>query len=376
MKTIVGQHFLIGVSGHTLTNDEKKFIVENNISGVVLFGRNCSEPKQIRDLCAEIQSLRHQMIEKTPLYVAIDMEGGRVARLKKPFTQWPALKKLGDLDSPTTSFSFAQAMGAELKAVGINLDFAPCLDVFSNPKNTVIGDRSVSVDPEMVAKHATALIRGYFKSEVIPCGKHFPGHGDTVIDSHEDLPIEQSDWERLQSLELIPFVKSFKSKMDLLMTAHIHFPKIDNEWPVTLSEIFLKQILRDKMNYEGLVITDDLDMKALAKHYDRTQIPVRALQAGCDLLLYCNEPESPPRAIESILKALKDGQLKESDLNNTYSKILAMKKQNIPNPDPAPWNEAQSLIGHPDHLKLSLSILKGEPMTEPQDDPTTRHMAT
>lgn len=360
MRTIVGQHILIGVSGHTLTNEEKKFIVDNNISGVVLFSRNCHEPKQIRDLCAEIQSLRHQTVEKTPLYIAIDMEGGRVARLKNPFTQWPALKKLGDLDSPTTSFSFAQAMGAELKAVGINLDFAPCLDIFTNPKNTVIGDRAVSTDPEMVAKHATGLIRGYLKSEVIPCGKHFPGHGDTVIDSHEDLPIEQADWNRLQQVELVPFIKSFKSKMEMLMTAHIHFPKIDNQWPVTLSEKFLKQILRDQLQYQGLIITDDLDMKALAKHYDRGQIPVRALQAGADLLLYCNEPESPPRAIECILKAIKDGQLQESDLKNTYQKILNMKKNNIIHPDPAPWTEAQSLIGHPDHQKLSQSIQKGE----------------
>lgn len=186
MKTnqLIGQHVLIGCSGLALTQDEKKFIVENNISGVVLFSRNVSEPKQVRDLCDEIQSLRQLTPEKTPIYTAIDMEGGRVARLKAPFTIWPPLKKLGDLDSPQTSFEFAYAMGMELKAVGINLDFAPCIDIFTNPKNTVIGDRAVSTDPEMVAKHASALIRGYIKAGVIPCAKHFPGHGDTIIDSH------------------------------------------------------------------------------------------------------------------------------------------------------------------------------------------------
>lgn len=359
MKQLIGQHILIGVSGLTLTDWEKKFIVQNNISGVVLFARNVSEPKQIRDLCAEIQSLRHQTIEKTPLYIGIDMEGGRVARLKAPFTQWPPLKKLGDLDSPTASFHFSHAMGMELKSVGINLDFAPCIDVFTNPKNTVIGDRAVSSDPEMVAKHASALIRGYLKAEVIPCGKHFPGHGDTVIDSHLDLPIEDASLERLNEVELVPFKKAIRSRMDMLMTAHIRFTSVDPEWPVTLSEIFLKKMLREELRYKGLIITDDLDMKALAKHYDTADIPVRALQAGADLLLYCNEPDSPPKAIEGIEKALADGKLKKEDLQETYKRILMMKKENIFNPDPMPIGDALKIIGHENHQKLAQGIAAG-----------------
>ena len=199
IQHLIGQHILIGISGLSLTQDEKKFIVQDSISGVVLFARNISEPKQVRDLCAEIQSLRHQTPGKAPLYIAIDMEGGRVARLKKPFTVWPPLKRLGDIDSPSMSFDFAMAMGKELKAIGINLDFAPCIDVFTNPKNTVIGDRAVSHDPEIVAKHSSALIRGYMKADVIPCAKHFPGHGDTIIDSHEDLPIEKCSYDQLVS---------------------------------------------------------------------------------------------------------------------------------------------------------------------------------
>lgn len=360
MNKLIGQHIVMGVAGLALTADEKKFIVENNIGGVILMGRNAKEPKQVYDLCSEIQSLRHQTPEKTPLFVSIDMEGGRVARLKAPFTQWPPLKKLGDLDSPSVSFSFAKSMGQELKAVGINLDFAPCVDVFSNPKNTVIGDRSVSSDPEMVAKHASALIRGYMKADVIPCAKHFPGHGDTIIDSHEDLPVEQADMNSLNDRELIPFKKSFKSRLNMLMTSHILFPKVDPEWPVTLSEIFLKKFLREELRYRGLIISDDLDMKALAKNYGREAIPVRALQAGVDLLLYCNEPESPPSALEGINKALTDGKLKKADLENSYKRILAMKKDCIINPDPVPWQDATYWIGHADHFKLSQAIANGE----------------
>lgn len=141
------------------------------------------------------------MPDKAPLFIGIDQEGGRVLRLKAPFTQWPALKKIGDLDSPTVSFTFAYMMGLEMKAVGINLDYAPCVDTFTNPNNTVIGDRSISTDPEIVAKHASALIRGYMKAEVVV----YSGHGNTLIDSHLELPVEEADLKRLQAVELIPF---------------------------------------------------------------------------------------------------------------------------------------------------------------------------
>lgn len=360
IRHIIGQHMFIGISGHALTLDEKKFIVENNIGGICLFGRNVADPKQVRDLCAEIQSLRHQQSEKTPLFIGIDMEGGRVHRLKPPFTVWPALRRLGDLDAPTVSFHFANRMGQEMKAVGINLDFAPCIDVFTNSANTVIGDRSISSDPETVAKHASALVRGYIKSEIITCAKHFPGHGNTIVDSHEDLPVEHLDRARLESCELIPFKKTFKSRVDMVMTSHIMFPEIDPEWPVTLSEIFIKNIIRNEYRYRGLVVTDDLGMKAMTKHYGIEEVPVRALKAGADLLLYCNDPEVPPQAVESILEATAQGILNESDLNESYRRILDLKKMKIQHPDPLPMEEVSKIVGHPDHLKMASAIANAQ----------------
>lgn len=359
MNKLIGQHMIIGISGQTLTDDEKKFIVSNNIGGIILMGRNVSEPKQVHELCKEIQSLRTQMQDKAPLFIGIDMEGGRVARLKAPFTQWPPLKKLGDLDNATVTFHFSNKMGQELNAVGINLDFAPCVDIFTNAKNTVIGDRSISADPEMVAKHASALVRGYIKSNIISCAKHFPGHGNTIVDSHEDLPVEELDMKRLDSLELVPFKRTFKARVDMVMTSHILFKNVDPEWPVTLSEIFLKKILREQCRYRGLIVTDDLDMKAMAKHYDVKQIPVRAMQAGAQILLYCNEPMSPVRAIEGISEALAKGTLKKADLEASYKQILEVKKDKIPNPDPMPLEEALKLIGNPEHLKIAEALANG-----------------
>lgn len=355
----LGQLIMIGIAGHSLSEDEKKFILQNNICGVTLFARNISDPEQVRQLCKEIQSLRFQSSEKTPFFIGIDQEGGRVARLKAPFTQWPPMRKLGDLDSPSVSFQFAYAMGQELKACGINLNYAPCVDTFTNPQNSVIGDRALSSDPEIVAKHASAIIRGFIKADILPCAKHFPGHGNTLLDSHHDLPIEELDLQSIQNRELLPFKKAIKSRIELLMTSHILFKNIDAKFPVTFSEIFLKKILREECRYKGLVVTDDLGMHALTKHFTQEEIPVRAIQAGCDLLLYCNEPSSPPLAIESLKKAISQGAIRPETITAIHSRILAVKKNSLTIPDPLDKEAALKIIGHTDHFKLAQAIQAG-----------------
>ena len=355
----IGQQLIIGLSGTSLTSDEKKFIVENNIGGVCLFGRNVIEPKQIRDLCAEVQSLRHLMPEKAPLFISIDMEGGRVHRLKPPFTQWPALKLVGDLDAPTVAFHFSQRMGVELMSVGINLDFAPSVDVFTNPKNTVIGDRAISSDPYQVEKMASALIRGYIKSGIISCAKHFPGHGNTLVDSHEELPVEESTLERLHEVELVPFKKALRSRVDMVMTSHILFKNIDPKWPVTMSEFFLKKMIREEFKYRGIIVTDDLGMKAMAKYHTPEDIPVRALQAGADILLYCNEPEIPPIAVDSLISAVAQGRLDKNDIEASYKRIQDLKKLRLLAPDPKPIEEVMEIIGQEEHKLLADAIRNG-----------------
>ncbi len=360
MNKTIGQLMMMGVSGESLTSSEKTFIVDNNIGGIVLFARNLKEPRQIHALCTEIQSLRHKMLDKAPLFIGVDMEGGRVLRLKEPFTPWPALKKLGDLDNSSVTYHFAHRMGLELKAVGFNLDFAPSVDVLTNPKNTVIGDRALSHDAAMVDKHASALVRGYIKAGIITCAKHFPGHGNTMLDSHLDLPIEETDLQQLQEREFIPFKKVIKSRVDMLMMAHILFPKIDPSGPVTFSEKFIKQIVREDLRYKGIIISDDLDMKAMTLKWSVEEIPVKALQAGIEILLYCNEPASPGIAIESVMTAVAQGQLDKNYLESLKNKVLSLKKEKLTDPDPMVFSEAIKVIGHPEHLKLASALSKGE----------------
>jgi beta-N-acetylhexosaminidase len=358
-KTI-GQLFFIGVSGETLTPAEKTFIIDNNIGGVVLFARNLKTPRQIHALCSEIQALRYKMIDKAPLFIGIDMEGGRVLRLKEPFTPWPALKKLGDLDNSSVTYHFANRMAMELKAVGINLDFAPCVDVLTNPKNTVIGDRALSHDFKMVDRHASALVRGYIKAGIISCAKHFPGHGNTMLDSHEALPIEETDLQTLQDREIIPFRKAVKSRVDMVMMAHILFPKIDPSGPATFSEFFIKKLVREDLRFKGIVISDDLDMKAMTNQWSREEIPVKALLAGIEVLLYCNDPTSPPIALDAITSAVAQGRLDKNLLEAAKKKVLDLKKDKLAQSDPMPFDEAIKFIGHPEHLKLASALAKGE----------------
>lgn len=356
----IGQLMMIGLKDKVVLPEEAEFIVKNNIGGVILFSRNVESPKQVYDLCHSIQTLRQKQRDKLPLLIAIDMEGGRVARLKEPFTVWPPMANLGKIDSTSLAFKFGLAMGQELRSVGINLDFAPCVDVFTNPKNTVIGDRAFSTDPEQVAKMASAVVRGYIKSGIIPCAKHFPGHGNTLIDSHEDLPVEDADIERLRSVELVPFKKVFRARLDLVMTAHIKFPKIDPEWPVTLSEKFLKQMLREEFRYKNLIISDDLDMKALAGKYPADQIPVLALKAGCDMILYCNNFETPVIAVEAVQKAVKDGVLKAQQIDESYNRVVALKRDVLMGAEDVSFEQAQKIIGSSEHKRLSDAIRSGQ----------------
>ncbi|MCC6137239.1 MAG: beta-N-acetylhexosaminidase [Bdellovibrionaceae bacterium] len=358
----VGQHLIIGLRGTSLLPEEREFIIKYNIGGVILFDRNVKTPEQIHALTTELHSLREHTKDHAPLIVSIDMEGGRVHRLKSPFTFWPALKNIGDIGSSSLAFRFALHMGEELRAFGINLDFAPCIDVYMNPKNEVIGDRAISTQAEVVTQLSSALVRGYLKAGVIPCAKHFPGHGATEIDSHFELPISDEtlmDLDKSQSLE--PFKKVFKSRCDLVMTAHIHYKKIDAKWPVTLSPTFLKQILRDVLRYRGLIITDDLDMKALAKYFPKDQIPVQALNAGANILLYCNDFDSPGKAMNSIARAIKEKTVSVETIEKNYSEILAFKKKHIQAPqDPFPLEKALEVINRPEHKEFALAVASGK----------------
>jgi beta-N-acetylhexosaminidase len=282
-----GQVLVAGFPGREAPPELQKAAGRGELGGFVLFKRNLGSAAEVADLT---RALHTAFPADAPPFVAVDQEGGRVQRLGPPVLQLPPMRELGAIDDPALTEALAERLGAQLQALGFNLDFAPVLDVDSNPRNPVIGDRSFGAEPERVARHGMAFARGLERGGVLSCAKHFPGHGDTALDSHLALPTVTHDEARLASVELRAFELAAGAS-STLMTAHIVFPAIDPERPATLSRALLHERLRQRLGYRGVVFSDDLEMKAIADHYGVGEAACLAIEAGCDALLVCSKPE-------------------------------------------------------------------------------------
>ena len=278
-------------------------IGQGRIGGVVLFRRNVESPTQLADL---LRTLHGAAPAQVPLMVGIDQEGGRVQRLREPWTLWPPMERVADLNDLQVTENVYRAIGIELRDLGIELNFSPVADVGTRPDNPVLGDRVLGRTPAQVSAQLAAAIRGTHAAHVATCAKHFPGHGDTDLDSHFDLPSLPHDLERLRAIELPPFRAAIDAGVASLMTAHILFPALDPKRPATLSPDVLA-LLRDEMNYDGVIFTDDLEMKAVADHFSVQARTIGALEAGADALLICSQMdfwEEGLRLVEAAPDAL------------------------------------------------------------------------
>jgi beta-N-acetylhexosaminidase len=294
-----GQLLFVGFTGLAVPPDLAERIREGRIGGVVLFARNIRDPDQVRGLVRDLHDLAPAGV---PLTVAIDQEGGRVQRLRDPWTVWPPMRTLGDRPGVADTERFARALALELLDMGIDLDFAPVVDVDSNPDNPIIGDRSFARETGIVAAHGAAFIRAMQAMGVAACAKHFPGHGDTDLDSHLALPKLDLDLARLRARELPPFRACVEAEVATMMTAHVMFPKLDVKRPATLSPDIMG-LLRDELGYQGLVFSDDLEMKAVADHFSVEQRSIGALEAGVDALLVCSQTDLREEVLGKLEKA-------------------------------------------------------------------------
>ena len=307
LREKIGQMIMIGLEGEDLTQDEKRLLKDYPFGGFILFSHNLKEPKQILSLCRSLWKTARM----TPPFIAIDQEGGRVHRLPAPFTHFPPAALLGRTGNPDLAYRFGLAAARELSAVGINLNFAPVLDVHSNPENPVIGDRSLGPNPEQVTMFGMAIIRGLRDGGIIPCGKHFPGHGDTAQDSHLELPVVEKDLAALKAVELFPFIHVCQNQVESLMTAHVLYPSLDSRYPATLSETIIGKLLREELGYQGVVFGDDLEMKAISTNYPLEEAVSRAVRAGVDVLMFCHDKTSAIHAFNFLhQKSEKDAKLK------------------------------------------------------------------
>jgi len=309
----IGQLLIGSLPATTITAEMRSMAREFELGGVTLFKRNIEAPEQVAELGHDLQSLSSGL----PLWVAVDQEGGRVARLRSPFTEWPPMATLGRSGDEKLAKRFAEALAAELRAVGVTLDYAPVLDIHTNPKNPIIGDRALGENAETVAKLGAAIVRGLQESGVAACGKHFPGHGDTSVDSHLALPLVEHPPDRIRRVECVPFREAIRNDVAFIMTAHILVPSLDEQRPATLSPAIVTGMLREELGFEGVILSDDLEMKAIADTYTVPDAAVQAIAAGCDGVLVCRalseersrDMEVQAQVLEALVHAIEDGRI-------------------------------------------------------------------
>ena len=341
-----GQLLFAGFEGTEVPRELERLIGQGRIGGVILFSRNLRDPHQVRGL---VRAIARMAPADAPITVGIDQEGGRVQRLRAPWTEWPPMRRLGERDELETTGEVARCLARELADLGIGLDFAPVVDVDTNPNNPVIGDRSFAREPERVAKHARVFIEAMQAAGVAACAKHFPGHGDTHTDSHLELPRLSHDLDRLRAVELEPFRAAIEAKVASIMSAHVVFEAIDRKRPATLSPEVMA-ILREELGYDGLVFSDDLEMKAVADHHRPDALVRGAMEAGIDALLVCREL-SLVLHVHELLERLPDAMVERP-----LERLVAFKQQYA---RPAPEDDETDAPPYPEHADLAHRIARG-----------------
>lgn len=350
----IGQMLCLGWGGAdsllTVNAQARECVLELKAGAMVVMGRNVQQAGQplppidaggVRALLEELQSLA-----TVPLLLSTDQEGGRVARFgTEPFTRMPSAKVIGDQGDTVLAREAARVTAVELAAVGVNWDFAPVADVNSNPANPVIGDRSFGDRPDTVIAMTTAQITGYTEGGVLACAKHFPGHGDTSVDSHFALPTLPHDLATMDTRELEPFLAAITAGVPSIMTAHILFPAVDSSGlPATMSPAILTGLLRERLRFTGLIVTDCLEMNAVADQWGTPRAAVLAVIAGADMLLVCHTLERQRATRDALLAAVQDREIALERVDEAVSRILAAKRQVVKMPQPG-----LAVIGSPAH---------------------------
>jgi beta-N-acetylhexosaminidase len=336
-------------------------IASSEVGGVMLFRPNIENPAQVAAL---VRSLREASPAESALVVSVDQEGGRVQRLKTPVTTWPDMASVAAADDVQRTRAVGQGLGGELAALGIGWNFAPVLDVHTNPKNPVIGNRSFGTRPEGVTDHALAFWRGLRDAGVLGCGKHFPGHGDTHADSHLELPTVPHADERLRAVELAPFAAAARAGIEAMMTAHVLYPAWDAKLPATLSRRIAHDILRRELGFTGMLVSDDLGMRAVADHYPVEQLVVESLVAGVDHFLVREPEDRQVRAFEALVRAAETRADVRQRIEESAARVARFKGK-LAVPMPAPAAALSRLLGSRDNQDLAASFVRVTSMAAP-----------
>jgi beta-N-acetylhexosaminidase len=348
LKEKLAQLIMVGFDGTRPGPAITRLVKTTRVGGVIIFRRNVTTPEQVLTLTRGLQRLA----PKAPLFVAIDQEGGRVSRLPPPFTQFPPAATLGARKAVALTYAIGEIMGRELAAIGVNMNMAPVLDVNTNAANPIIGDRAFGDSPMVVEGHGLALMVGLQDHGVIACAKHFPGHGATSTDSHLELPVVSASLRQLERIHLRPFEHAIANRLSALMTAHVLYPALDAQAPATLSKKIVTGLLRRAMGFDGVVITDDLEMQAIADRHDAGRAALKAFLAGADVLLFCRDQDAPEQAIDALAGAVKRGRLSEARIDQSLNRILRLKERFLLGVKPPSKSRLQDVVGCDAHRHL------------------------
>ncbi|WMT40222.1 beta-N-acetylhexosaminidase [Paenibacillus sp. D2_2] len=321
----IGQLFIVGMDGTTSNDSIRELLQQQHVGGVIFYKNNIENTKQALSLFNQLK--QENKDNPVPLFLSVDEEGGRVSRMPVEYTRLPAAAKIGAVGDAKAAEELGDIIGTELAGFGLNLDFAPVLDVNSNPDNPVIGDRSYSSSAQAVTEMGLAEMKGLSGRGVIPVVKHFPGHGDTSVDSHLGLPVVEHDMERLRKLELVPFQAAIEADADVVMVAHLLIPHLDPDHPASFSKAVIQELLRDELGFDGVVISDDMTMGAISEHYTIEDAAVQFVLAGGNILLIGHEFEKEKAAIQAITAAVEQGTIPMDVLNDRVYKVLELKEK-------------------------------------------------
>ncbi|HHO54546.1 MAG TPA: glycoside hydrolase family 3 protein [Deltaproteobacteria bacterium] len=346
-KRRAGQRLLIGWRGQEVTDDLRRVVAQIRPAGFLWFGHNVIEPAQVLELNRELTSL---VDPHDPALLAVDQEGGRVQRIGAPATEWPDMRIVGEVGDRTGAV--AAALALELRAMGLNLNLAPVADLASHPDNPIIGARAFGAEPGEVARHVATFVEAHQREHVIACVKHFPGHGDTAEDSHQTLPTVACSEAELRA-QLVPFEAAIAAGVGAVMTAHVTFPAIDPGLPATLSERVLPRLLRDELGYDGVIVSDDLEMVAIAERWSPQEQVIRATRASVDLLVAGSDPEVQIALFEALVHAQEHDQGMDRASEVSTDRIEALRERFFLSCPPRPPLE---VVGQADHRALASEL--------------------
>ena len=359
----VGQLFMVHFNETYFSPALEEMIVDYHVGGIIIFPHNLASPADLAALIAEAQSAAVASTPGIPLLVAADQEGWPILRLPQGATVFPSNMAVGATDSVEDARLMASVMAEEMKAFGLNMNLAPVMDVNNNPANPVIGTRSFGSSPDLVARLGTAMVQTYQSSGIVATAKHFPGHGDTDVDSHLGLPVIGHDLAHLWAVELPPFQAAISAGVDCIMIGHLSVPALDSvsARPATLSPEILQGLLRDEMDFQGAIATDSLSMEALMEQYDLPTATAMAFLAGADLLLFGYTPQHPPEeqllAYHRVLELVEEGTISSNRLDESVRRILLLKaRRGILEWQPSDPTLALENVGTDEHQAAALKV--------------------